>query len=190
MAEREHIKVTPYEMALILLAHEMNNGFRGCEFIQYDSITYPKLNKKSRVTGLPCPFVTVKKFTTANCMLKAIYENCVNNALERAGEDRDFKAQELPWGSWITFEEGKRSRILIEHKGNFYIRATYNNPNEIPEVKYMADGNVVSKSELTEYLPIEKESGDDPKDKVIVRTYNINSMVEIRLNKKIYSIEK
>ena len=152
MANREVVKVSPTEMALILLAHEIN-GFVSAEFIQDDSITEPKLNKKSRVTGLPCPFATVKKFTTARCALKVIYENAVNNAQERAGEDRDFEAKELPWGEWITFENGKRSKILIKHKGAFYIRTTYTNPTEIPEVSYMADGKVVSKSDLAPYLP-------------------------------------
>jgi hypothetical protein len=189
MPNRESIKVTPTEMALILLAHELN-GFTSAEFIQYDSVTEPKLNKKSRTTGLPCPFTVVKKFTSARCALKVIYENAMNNAQARAGEDRDFEAKELPWGEWITFEDGKRSKILIKHKGAFYIRTTYTNPNEIPEVKYVADGKSVKKSELADYLPPEKESTGEAKDKVIVRTYNINSMLEIRMAGKTYSIEQ
>ena len=189
MAIREVVRVTPTEMALILLAHEIN-GFVSAEFIQYDSVTEPKLNKKSRLTGNLCPFTNVKKFTTARCALKVIYENAVNNAQERAGEDRDFEAKEMTWGEWITFENGKRSKILIKHKGAFYIRTTYTNPTEIPEVIYMADGKAVSKSALAEYLPVEKEPTGEAKDKVIVRTYNINSMVEIRMAGKTYSIEK
>jgi len=190
MADREKIKVSANEMALILLAHELN-GFTSAEFIQYDSVTEPKLNKKNRRTGLPTPWAKVLKFTTARCALKVIYENAVNNAMVREGEqekgERNFEAKELPFGEWITFEDGKRSKILIRNGDQLYIRTTYTNPNEFPEVKYLADGQPVTKSDLADYLPPEREK-DEAKDTVAVRTYKINSMKEIRMAGKTYEI--
>lgn len=187
--EKLHKKLTARELIVILMAHEMN-GFTSAEFIQYTSHTKPKFNKKSRVTGEAFPWKSVTKVTTARCSLKVIYENAVNNALVKAGEqekgENNFVAKELPWGQWVTYGDGKRSKILIEkpEEGKFYIRTTYNNPNEKPVVIYLDEnGTVIPVEALKPYMAPHREEGP-----VVVRCYEINGMKEIRLAGTLYEV--
>lgn len=180
-----HQDVTPNELALILLVRELGDGYKSCEFVQYTAETTPKLNKKHRDTGIPLPWNEVVKKVTARCSLKAIYENAVNNALVREGVQEKgenlFEAGELPWGEWLEID-GKRSKVLIRHKGQFYIRTTFVNPNEIPMVTYFADGKEISKDLLKGYLPPEKD------ELVVVRCYKIDGMREFRMGGMIYNV--
>lgn len=169
--------ITQAEFLMMLLKHEFVDGFKSCEFIQFTSETTPTLRK----TGLP--FQNVSKVTTTKCALKAIYENCVNNHLVRKGEDPDFVAEPLPWGSWVEFN-GQRSKILIQHKGSFYIRTTFLT-NEKPEVFYIADGNMVDKEVLAPWMAEKKKNENG----VEVRTFKLSSMKEIRLNHTKYVIK-
>lgn len=187
--EKSHKKLTARELITILMAHEMN-GFTSAEFIQYTSHTKPKLNKKSRIDGSLPPWKTVTKVCTARCSLKVIYENAVNNALVRAGEqekgDNNFVAKELPWGQWVTYGDGKRSKILIEkpEEGKFYIRTTYNTPNDKPVVVYLDEKNeVIPFEKLVPFLPPKREEGP-----VTVRCYEVNGMKEIRLAGTLYEV--
>ena len=175
-------KITARELVIILMAHELN-GFNSAEFISYTSVTKPKLNKTHRATKVARPWAEVFKVCTANASLKVIYENAVNNALVRAGEqekgEKNFVAQELPWGQWVTYADGKRSKILIEkpETGEFYIRTTHNNPNEKPIVTYMdGKGNLLTKDQLVPYLAPERDEGS-----VVVRCTKVNGFRRIKL---------
>lgn len=174
-------EITPNQLLLILIAHEFNDGFASAEFIQYTAETDPKLLKTGN------PYQNVIKRTTARCMLKAIYENSVNNAMVRNGDqeqgERNFTAQKMTWGEWVEID-GQKSKILITHKGKFYIRTTFNNPNEIPEVTYLHNDEEISKDVLRPWLPSHSES----KSGVEVRSYGLSSMKEVRLNGMIYKI--
>lgn len=178
--------VSSNELALILLMRELADGYKSCEFAQYTAETELKLLKKDRNTKIPCPWSKVTKLVTARCSLKAIYENCINNALVREGVQQKgenlFEAGELPWGRWLEID-GKRSKILIEHKGGYYIRTTFVNPNEVPEVTYFADGKEISKDLLKGYLP-EKDD-----ELVAVRCYKIDTMREFRMAGMVYKVE-
>jgi hypothetical protein len=175
-------KITARELVVILMAHELQ-GFTSCEFINYTSVTKPKLNKTHRITKEARPWAEVFKVCTANASLKVIYQNAVNNALVRAGEqekgDNTFVAQELPWGQWVTYADGKRSKILIEkpESGKFYIRTTFNNPNEKPIVTYMDDkGNLLTKDQLAPYMAPERDEGP-----VVVRCIEVTGFRRIKL---------
>lgn len=175
-------EITPNELLLILIAHEFNDGFKSAEFIQYTAETDPKLKKTGN------PYQNVVKRTTARCMLKAIYENSVNNAMVRNGDqekgERNFEAQKMTWGEWVEID-GQKSKILITHNGKFYIRTTFNNPNEIPLVSYFdGNGTELSKVELLPFLPSKKESESG----VAVRSYGLSSFKEVRLAGMIYKI--
>jgi hypothetical protein len=175
-------EITANQLLLILIAHEFNDGFKSAEFIQYTSETDPKLRKTGN------PYQNVIKRTTARCALKVIYENAVNNAMVRNGDqeqgERNFEAQKMSWGNWVEID-GKKSKILLTHEGKFYIRTTFNNPNEIPEVSYFdGEGNELSKADLAPFLPSHKES----KSGVVVRSYGLSSMKEVRMAGMIYKI--
>ena len=60
----------------------------------------------------------VHKVVRGNYQIGYSYENAVNNRLDKIGSDVEFKAESLPWGSWIEGQENK----LIENKGSLYLR--------------------------------------------------------------------
>ena len=187
--EKSKVKITVRELATVLMAHELN-GFKSAEFIHYISHTTPKLNKFHRVTKEAQPWKSVTKVCTTNCSLKVIYENAVNNALVRAGEqekgEKNFVAQELPWGNWVQYGDGSRSKILIENGEKMYIRTTYNNPNEKPIVVYLDEnGKVIPFDQLVPFMGPKREEGS-----VTVRCYEIGGMREISIAGKIYEITK
>ncbi len=185
MPEKNELKVNHSELLTLLTAHELQ-GNTSAEFGKLVTVTEPKTLKKSRVTGLPLPYSKVTKETEALCMFNAIYENAVNNQLVRDGVqekgENNFVAGALPWGQWLQYEGGKRSKLLIEHKEEFYIRATFNT-QAIPVVTYRdQDGNVIPKASLVDYLP---ERDDEI---VAVRTIKISSIRKVHINRNIYTV--
>ncbi len=184
--EKQYKTLTVKELIAVLCVHELQ-GFTSAEFIQYVSHTTPKLNKKDRETGLTQPWESVTKVCEARCSLKVIYQNAVNNALVKEGVQEKgenlFVAQSLPWGNWVEYVNGKKSKILIEHNGKYYIRTTYNNPNEKPVVMYLDQkGEVIPYEKIKGYLPPHKD------ETVAVRCYEVNGMKEVRLAGTIYTI--
>jgi len=72
-----------------------------------------KTQPKVRKTGNPFP--NIVRTTRRNVFLGGSYESIVNNAQERQGGERDFTAQELPWGKAVN-------RFFIAHKDRLYLR--------------------------------------------------------------------
>ena len=66
-----------------------NNG----AFYGFETVTTPKMNKKSRATKEPWTKGDVTIHAKFSAKLGVSYENCINNAKERNGEERDFETQ-------------------------------------------------------------------------------------------------
>lgn len=185
MSDKREMTINHAELLTLLMAHELQ-GNTSAEFGKLVTVTDPKPLKKSRVTGMAFPYGKITKETEALCMFNAIYENAVNNQLTRDGVqeegERNFVAQSLPWGKWVTYENGTRSKLLIEHKGEYYVRATFNT-NSIPKVTYRdQDGNEIPKAALVEYLP-------ERDDAIVeVRTIKISSFRKVHINRNIYTV--
>ena len=60
----------------------------------------------------------------------------------------------LPWGKWV---EGLEN-LVIEHKGNYYLRITTTNPkdlesaNDVIATRYIKDGQLISKEEVVSLI--------------------------------------
>ena len=92
----------------------------------------------------------------------------------------------MPWGNWVQYGDGSRSKILIENGEKMYIRTTYNNPNEKAVVVYLDEnGKVIPFEELVPFMGPKREEGS-----VTVRCYEIGGMREISIAGKIYEITK
>ena len=56
----------------------------------------------------------------------------------------------LPWGQWVKGLEN----LVVEHKGNYYLRITTTNPNDLESAndviatRYIKDGELISKEEV------------------------------------------
>lgn len=173
------------DFVTILMAHEIN-GHLSAEFSKIVTVTEPKLNKKHRETKVPCPFEKVTKESESFCMLKVIYQNSMNKELTEQGYQEPgenlFVAGPLPWGEWVTYADGKRSKLLIRHKDQIYIRATFN--LDIRPITVYADENglPVQKADLEGYLPPEKD------ELVSVRTFKASSIRTMHLSGTIYTV--
>lgn len=100
------------------------------------TLTSVKMNKR----GNPYKDTPILKYAVRNCQFGYNYENAVNNHIERAGGEREFKAESLPWGEWIVPNK------TIGFKGNVYGRF-YVLPNAVVKSAYIIDGRVATKEE-------------------------------------------
>lgn len=146
----------------------------GHKYIYIGMRTTPSLTKKHRTTGeslevaLNC--LGIVKESEGVYSIGLIYENAVNNKLEREGFERNFEVGELKWGKWVP-----GSKIFLTHtsKGEteekLYVRLYMYLDNKLCKecretvyYKVLADGSEVemSPTELEKakgFLPIEKE---------------------------------
>ena len=60
--------------------------------------------------------MVITKIVSAQMQYNYSYENAVNNRLEKQGNEGNFKAKELPWGSWLIPNK------IITHKDKLYLR--------------------------------------------------------------------
>ena len=100
--------------------------------IEYNGIE--KLPKKLGIVGV------VTKHTEGIVQMKYSYENAVNNRLEKQGDERNFKAQGLPFGRWFI------PNMLIAYKGEMFIRF-YTFKGGKLETTYFVDGRKATENE-------------------------------------------
>jgi len=119
-----------------------NNG----AFYGFETLTTPHLTKKNRTTKEPTTFVVTIR-ATFSAMLGVSYENAVNNALERKGEERTFEAQK-PFGKhyvgdskWLMTDDKTESKFYLALdcvggvKKTFYIDGREATEAEIADLK-------------------------------------------------------
>lgn len=115
-------------------------------FYGFETITRPRLTKKSRATKKPTDFV-VEIRASFSAMLGVNYENAVNNAQERAGGERDFTAQK-PFGKeyvngskWLMTDEKTHTKFYVAMdcvggvKKTFFIDGREATDEEIADLK-------------------------------------------------------
>jgi hypothetical protein len=100
-------------------------------------IEYESTEKLPKYLGLGI----VTKRTSGNVQLRYNYENAVNNRLEKAGLERTFEAQSLPWGQWFI------PNLIITHKDETYLRF-YSFKGAEMNVTYFVDGHEATPEEL------------------------------------------
>lgn len=146
--------------------------------------TYPTMNKFNReerdaqgnvvVQKMPNPYLDrVYKITYNTVMLGASYEKSVNRELARQGEEPDFKAQELPFGTWFN-------KNTVIHNGRFYLRYHFlRRKLAIVKTEYrmIEDDSIVDVHELEPYFPPKKDTG------VIVNCTKLENVVSMVCNK-------
>lgn len=64
--------------------------------------------------------------------------------------NKNKEIQPLPWGKWVKGLEN----LVVEHKGNYYLRITSTNPNDLEKAsdviatRYIQNGKEISKEEV------------------------------------------
>ena len=135
---RNEIKITKTELVKMLL--NWNHGAQPAS-LQY--VTEPKLTPEGRAK-----FGIVTRIANVGIMVGYIYENSVNNQLEREEKERDFMAKQL-WNG-----KGKRlSHALSTHveKGTFYL--TYKAQQTFRALHLDSALNIIPNSVIKPFFP-------------------------------------
>lgn len=111
------------------------------------------------------------KFSTPCGFMGFDYQNSVNNAQEKQGEERDFVAQPRKWGKHVN-------ACLIEHNGKFYLQLKAQKSRIKPF--YMSNGQIFAR--------IEQKKRSNPDHGVIVRDYSIDTIKQITYKGETYRI--
>jgi hypothetical protein len=164
-----------------------------------------KITKKSRTTKLSLndtfehpkdvSIVGISKEKEGIYSINADYENMVNARLEKLGLEKDFETKSLPWGEWV-----KDSKILIIHKGEYYIRLypfTGDNvlikaSNSAKYFKVYSDGLEIELKDdeleiaKKDFFPVEKPIDET---KPIVNCPKLSAIRLIKINSEEYNIK-
>jgi hypothetical protein len=162
-------------------------------FVSMVTATEPKMNKKSRETGLPNPYLgRVKRMCVRVGQLGASYENAVNNQRSREGSTvaGEFVAQ----GMWNGAGEHV-SRSLLQHKGTgrlyvvFYPLKNSEGGTKVGSDTWTVDSKQVSLSSLVEFLPpVNNSSRQDVESPVLWRCVGIDNIVSITVQGEQYVV--
>ena len=154
-------------------------GVKGAAFVGLDTESPVKLKggKKNPFQGRVTKVVEGSNVTIAFGE-ESLYENSVRRKIEKEGKDQaDFELKPRAWGTRIA------GTPYIEHNDKHYLECIFNHAGK---TKYLVDGVETAADEI-EGLDIEKKVSDKEdtsqggvEEKVIIRTYSIDSITTIR----------
>jgi len=161
------------------------SAHKGLNFIGATTITEVKLNKTAVITHadgiqekIRNPYAQVLKKSVLCGQLGAIYENAIARQAEKDGV-APHESKPLPWGTMSA------DRFFIHHKGEDYLRLIVTRSLESP-VYFLADGTIINKEDIAPFLPAPSESStqENLTKKIVVRTYKMSSLRQVRLGKE------
>jgi hypothetical protein len=171
---RNEIKMTKDELVKMLL-----NWNYGAQPASIEYITEPKLTKEGKMR-----FGTVTRIARVGVMIGYIYENSVNNQLEREAKERDFMAKQL-WNG-----KGKRlSHALSTHveKGTFYL--TYKAQQTFRALHLDTALNVIPNSVIKAYFPESNPAQSQGTEQAIYhREISIENVRRLKFKKTTYVV--
>lgn len=179
-----HLALKGIEMITYEKLNEIVSSVKGTTFAGLTTRTSVKLlgGKKNPMQG------RVEKLTeNSNVIIysnseKSGYGEMVKRRMLKEGKDpSEFKMKPRVWGVRVG------NSPFIEHKDKYYFECIFVNPGK---VTYFLDGEVIEKDEI-EGLPKPKEKDEVKEDtsqggiedKVILRTFSLDSIVSIKINK-------
>ncbi len=135
---------------------------KGAKPISFVAMTEVDLLKTDNPFGKVFKVSRVSAFTGTN------YENAVNRALVKAGEQPTFEAEKRRWGQRL-------SSALVEHKGSFYLPAQILKARSSMYLTRDRRGRLVpvDKKLIEPYMPAKKESPVP----ITYRDYALSSIV-------------
>jgi len=161
-------------------AHTVFANLAGGTFVGLDSLTQVKLKggKKNPMQGRVTKLMTdaqVMCFSNSN---SNAYENMVRRRLAAEGKAaEDFVLGPRAWGERIP------GTCFVEHTGKQYLEVIMMHPGK---TSYFLDGAEIDKSEIEglDNPAVNPESQARLSNKVIIRTFALDSVVALRVNKK------
>jgi hypothetical protein len=190
------MKVISEEDLVEVLKNQKN---RSAKLISLKARTDARPNKKSRT--LPKKTLmemfgtnSVVKESELSVQINVIYENSVNNRLEKAGEERSFESTGMNYGRFLD-----GSKCLIEHDGKMKLRVYQTNSTIGKSSRYFKENGAeftpeeveVLKEEFLSIKPEEiKSQGLSYQDSCKPTNYNLSNIREISLDGEKYILER
>jgi hypothetical protein len=164
---------------------EAIENINGSTFVGIDTVTEVKLKGGK---GNPMQGRVVKYTQGANTMIfsnvsGSAYENMVKRRMEK--EDKDPETFQVKARAWGTRIDGTP---FIEHNDKYYLECIFISSGKST---YLLDGNPINKDEI-EGLPevkVSEESQGGITDKIIVRTFSLDSIKALRINGQVLTAE-
>ena len=169
------VNITKDQLVDMLLNWNM-----GAQPVSIQYVTQPKLNKEGKIV-----FGSVTKVAKVGGMIGYIYENSVNNQLEREHKERDFMAKSL-WNG-----KGKRlSKALTMHTEKQTLYLTYKLQQTFRSFYFDNDLNPLPKNEVKKYLTGSKPTnqGVNEGNEIHHREISINNVKKLKLKKITYVV--
>lgn len=160
-----------------------NESFTESVYIKMNTVTTQALTggKKNPMKGL------VKKLSIGHNVAifdnrnKNSYEDMVKFNLIKEGKDPEsFELSPRPWGTRIP------NSPLVEHKGEYYLEVIF---IKAGNTMYTYNGNPITKEEIEGFpLPKPNTGQGGLQDQVQIRTFKINSITQLTMNKITYNL--
>jgi len=154
-------------------------------FGQALSETEPKLNKKSRTTGEPLPFAKVLNCRNINFQLNYNYPTAVNNKAIKEDIAPEFEAKEHTWARPVKGALARHKDYVIDMLNLDF--STIDTTKlympyrklRIDSQSYVADGKVIDKKVLVDFMPPASDYASQPQDDKIVIEYMKLSSIKL-----------
>ena len=176
-------RVTEKELAQLLFDVETVKGMP--MFASVLQCTEPKVTKKHRETKEANPYETIKKVSKVGIILNTDYEKAVTNQLAR----EEKEASEYKKGqNTMPLTFGENNQFIGLYEGEFVLQYRPND-NVKARSKYIADGKLTPKNDLTGYLPVQRAATNQGTDREIMwRRLYLKNVVKIAVNSEVYKV--
>ena len=140
--------------------------------------TEPRMNKKSRETQEPNPFLNnVYKVSQFQVFLNFNYENSVNLQKRRENGNADFHAQ-TTWGEHV-------SPCLVRHQGALFLHCKLERKLDV-SYRTVIKNQELSWDAIAEYMPPRSASRTQGTDKeILVLRPKLRNLIELRIDRMV-----
>jgi hypothetical protein len=178
-------------MKLQQILDRLDEKNKGAKLVKLTTRTMPKLLKKSRITGIACPYREVVRIAERFGVLACDYGSAVNNQREREDYDVPFVAEALWKGKGRRV---KGSKYLVEHidSGEQYIAFMPHNKDGSVSIGrdlwQDENGNEIDPSLLSEYLPVSSQPNTQETEKEIYwRVIKVENILAIKYGEEYFT---
>jgi len=177
-------RVTEKELADILFKTEMVKGMP--MFATVLQATAPKVTVKSRKNkDVKNPYQSIIKVSKVSILLNSDYEKAVTNQLSKEGKeatDYEKGVNTMP----IIF--GTNNQFIGLYNGAFVLQYRPND-NVRPRTKYLADGKLIEKEKIADFLPLEKPATNQGTEREIFwRKLYLSNVLKLTFNGQTYKL--
>lgn len=183
---RKIVRVTEQELAEILINTKVLNNINLIASIW--QATEPKMTVKSRTDkSIKNPFGNVTKLSKVSILLNSNYEKAVTNQLLKENKEVTDYQKGI---NTMPIEFGENNQFIGTYKGEWVLQYRPND-NIVPKSKYIADGKLIDKAKLVDFLPLENKAQNQGTDReIFFRKLYLKNVRQITLNKITYKIIK